>query len=80
MRRLYWYATLVVLAHAAVVLGEKQWHFAPAVKEVGTQQRMSDFHRARARYRLDLFEIRFPGSSVRFGNPRRPVVPEPCCW
>ena len=34
-------------------------------------------HRAHACRRLDLPEVGFPGGPVGFGNPRRPVVPEP---
>ncbi len=59
------------------VLGEEQRHIAFAGKDIFTQQRMSHRDRARARRSLDLREVRFPGSSVRLGNPRRPVVAKP---
>src|SRR5688572_27012480 len=35
--------------------------------------------RGRARWRLDLLDVRFLGGSVRFSNPGRPVVTEPQC-
>ena len=59
------------------VLGEEQRHLAFAGKDEFTQQRMRCRDRARARRCLDLLEVWFLGSSVGFGNPRRPVVAEP---
>ena len=59
------------------VLGEEQRHIAFAGKDEFTQQRMSRRDRARACRGLDLHEVGFLGRSVRFGNPRRPVIPKP---
>ena len=59
------------------VLGEEQRHLAFAGKDEFTQHRMRCRDRTRARRRLDLLEVRFLGGSVRFGDPRRPVVAEP---
>ena len=60
------------------VLGEEQRHVAFAGKGELTEQRM---RRPRPRSypagALDLLEDRLRGGPVRFGNPRRPVVPEP---
>jgi len=62
------------------VLGEEQRHIALAGKDEFTQQQMSRRDRARDRRCLDLLEVWFLGRSVRLGNPRRPVVPEPQRW
>ena len=59
------------------VLGEEQRRVAFAGEGEFTQQRMRCRDRARACRCLDLLEVRFLGGSVRFGDPRRPVVAEP---
>ena len=61
------------------ILGKEQRHLAFAGKDEFTQQRMRCRDRARARRCLDLLEVRFLGCPVGFGNPRRPVIPEPEC-
>ncbi len=59
------------------VLGEEQRNFAPAEKDQFAQQRMPSRNRTSARRSQDLLEVWFLRSSIRLGNPRRPVVPEP---
>ncbi len=61
------------------ILCKKQRHLAFAGNDEFTQQRMRCRNRARARRCLDLLEVRFLGCPVGFGNPRRPVIPEPEC-
>ena len=64
-------------AHCSFVIGKEQRHLAFAGKDEFTQRRMRCRNRARACRCLDLPEVWFLGSPVGFGDPRRPVIPEP---
>ena len=59
------------------ILSEEQRHLAFTGKSEFTEHWMCNRDRTRACRRLGLSEVRLRGSSVRFGNPRRPIVAEP---